>query len=191
MDRSRSSKAGSPNKLDGAFTFGKTLVRYHERLVIQTGEDHYEHNTVHGWRLRQKTIAQTLQSISDHIETLSVKDVKDIMFDLGSPRPDFSVSSPRSVSPNWAVGGPWGKYARPGSSGVHATLLSQSDHPVTHPAHNLLFDLLCYDGSRDCAFFEIAAAFEHTPGFGLSLYVTSLPRLFIPLSLVSYPTLMT
>lgn len=98
---------------------------------------------------------------------MSVPDVKRIMFDLASLRPDFSVSSPRSATPNRAAGGPWGKRRLTVVSGFHGTLCEQSEHPITHPARNLLFDLLCYDGSRDNAFLGIASAFEHTPSFSL------------------------
>ena len=101
---------------------------------------------------------------------MSAQDAKALMYDLKNPKPDFSLSSPPSATPNWVIAGPWmlrDVFVEPDDELV-PLLTDRADDPVTHQARNLLFDLLCYDGSRDSAFLEVALAFEHTPGFTLS-----------------------
>lgn len=122
------------------------------------------------WELRRTALARSLQLISTRIGIISPQELKDNMFHIGQLRPDFSVSSPHSATAHLAIGGPWGinPITYKAEPNIPSTLADLSDNPTTQLPRNLLFDILCYDGSRDCAFLDIAQGFERTPGFTIS-----------------------
>lgn len=89
---------------------------------------------------------------------------------MASSQPDFSVSSPLSPHPSSARGVFWGYL--PHQEKPILELGDLSGNPVTHLARDLLFDILCYDGSQEDALLLLGSAFEFTPGITLVMYAS-------------------